>query len=91
LAVLSGTGASDLAKNLEHWLAGSSAGPAAGASGPGGPGAGAGGADRSIEVAPLGEDRWSVRAPDYSALADALAAVERPGERVRVEIGPVRF
>jgi primosomal protein N' (replication factor Y) len=44
-----------------------------------------------IEVNPLGEGRWAVRAPGHAALADALGAVERPGERVRAEVGPVRF
>jgi primosomal protein N' (replication factor Y) len=45
----------------------------------------------SIEVNPLGDGRWAVRAADHAALAHALAAVARPGERVRVEVGPVRF
>ena len=45
----------------------------------------------SIEVNPLGGERWAVRAPDPAALADAFSAVERPGDRVRVEVGPVRF
>jgi primosomal protein N' (replication factor Y) len=47
--------------------------------------------DDRIEVNPIGEGRWAVRAPDHAALADALGAVERPGERVRAEVGPVRF
>ncbi len=52
------------------------------------PGPGAGG---RVEVSVLGDGRWAVRAPDQGALADALAAVDRPEERVRVEVGPVRF
>jgi primosomal protein N' (replication factor Y) len=48
-------------------------------------------AGASIEVNTLGDGRWAVRAPDHATLADALGAVERPGERVRVEVGPVRF
>jgi primosomal protein N' (replication factor Y) len=44
-----------------------------------------------IEVNALGEGRWAVRAPDSAALAHVLGAVERPAERVRTEVGPVRF
>ena len=33
-------------------------------------------------------DRWLVRAPDPRAMADALAAVPRPPERLRVEVDP---
>jgi primosomal protein N' (replication factor Y) len=49
------------------------------------------GARGRVEVSVLGDGRWAVRAPDQGALADALAAVDRPEERVRVEVGPVRF
>jgi len=35
-------------------------------------------------------DRWLVRAGDHRSLCDALAAVKRPGERVRVEVDPLR-
>ncbi|HXW80155.1 MAG TPA: hypothetical protein VEJ84_11695, partial [Acidimicrobiales bacterium] len=45
----------------------------------------------ALEVRELAPDRWVVRAPDHAALADTLAAVGRPSERVRVEVGPVRF
>ena len=53
----------------------------------GGPGAAelAGGLEKlpggAVEVNALGEGRWAVRAPDHAALANALGAVERPGER----------
>lgn len=35
-------------------------------------------------------DRWLVRAPDHRTLCDALAAVPRPPERLRVEVDPLR-
>lgn len=35
-------------------------------------------------------DRWLVRAGDHRVLCDALAAVARPSERVRVEVDPLR-
>ena len=44
-----------------------------------------------IELSQLAEDRWVVRAPDHSSLADALGAAGRPAARVRVEVGPVRW
>jgi primosomal protein N' (replication factor Y) (superfamily II helicase) len=44
-----------------------------------------------VEVLQLAPDRWVVRARDHPTLADALAAAGRPAERVRVEVGPVRF
>jgi primosomal protein N' (replication factor Y) (superfamily II helicase) len=44
-----------------------------------------------VELSELGDDRWVVRAADHASLADALAAVGRPSERVRVEVDPVRF
>lgn len=47
---------------------------------------------------PLGIDvlgpldgRWLVRAPDHRTLCDALAAVERPSGRLRIEVDPQRF
>jgi primosomal protein N' (replication factor Y) len=43
-----------------------------------------------VEVSGPDGDRWLVRAADSSALADALAGAERPAERLRVEVGPVR-
>jgi len=42
----------------------------------------------SLEVAALAEDRFLVRADDHAALADGLAAVERPAGRLRVEVDP---
>ncbi len=50
--------------------------------------AGAGG---GIELSELGQERWMVRAPDPATLADALERAGRPGHRVRVEVGSVRF
>ncbi len=45
----------------------------------------------TVQVHAVAADRWVVRAPDDATLADALAAAGRPTERVRVEVGPVRF
>ncbi len=45
----------------------------------------------AIELSELGQERWMVRAPDAATLADALERAGRPGHRVRVEVGPVRF
>jgi primosomal protein N' len=42
-----------------------------------------------ISVSPLEADRWSVRAPDHRAMCDALAAVPRPPDRLRVEVDPI--
>ncbi len=88
LAVLSGAGAVELARALEKLRT-----PAAGAavdrdrhSATGGPFE-----VSSLEVNEIGDGRWVVRAPHQAILADALAAVDRPEERVRVEVGPVRF
>ena len=36
----------------------------------------------------LAEDRFLVRAGDHAALADGLAAVDRPPGRLRVEVDP---
>jgi primosomal protein N' (replication factor Y) len=44
-----------------------------------------------VELSELGDDRWVVRAADHASLADALEAVGRPGERVRIEVDPVRL
>jgi primosomal protein N' (replication factor Y) len=41
-----------------------------------------------ISVSPDG-DRWLLRAPDHRTLCDALAAVARPADRLRVEVDPV--
>ena len=45
---------------------------------------------REVDVMGPAGDRWLVRAPDHQALCDALAAVTRPSERVRVEVDPLR-
>jgi hypothetical protein len=39
-------------------------------------------------VSAIESDRWLVRAPDHRTMADALAAVPRPPERLRVEVDP---
>jgi primosomal protein N' (replication factor Y) len=44
-----------------------------------------------LEVLGPDGDRWLVKAPDVSALADGLAAVARPAARLRVAVDPVRF
>ena len=44
-----------------------------------------------LEVSPLADGRWVVRAPGPTRLADALAAVGRPAAPTRVHVGPVRF
>lgn len=36
------------------------------------------------------DGRWRVIAPDHGALSDALAAVERPTGRLRIEVDPLR-
>jgi primosomal protein N' (replication factor Y) len=43
-----------------------------------------------IEVLGPSGGRWLVRAPDHAALADALAAVDRPAGRLRVAVDPLR-
>ena len=47
-------------------------------------------APAGVEVGGPADGVWSVRAPDHRTLADLLAAVERPGGRLRVEVDPVR-
>ncbi len=42
-----------------------------------------------VEVLGPAQDRWIVRAGSHRVLCDALAAVERPGERLRVEVDPL--
>jgi len=58
----------------------------------GGPGAeayAAGVADvAGLDVSALGDDRFLVRAGGHDSLADGLAAVARPQERLRVEVDP---
>ncbi len=41
-----------------------------------------------LTVSSVNADRWLVRAPDHTALCDALAAVARPPDRLRVEVDP---
>jgi primosomal protein N' (replication factor Y) len=45
-----------------------------------------------LGIAVLGpnDGRWLVRAPDHVTLCDALAAVERPPGRLRIEVDPLR-
>ena len=50
-----------------------------------------GGVGGGLEVNGVPGGAWVLRAPSYEVMADALASVERPPERLRVEIGPVRF
>jgi primosomal protein N' (replication factor Y) len=44
-----------------------------------------------VEASAAGEERWVLRAPSHDVLADVLAEAARPGERVRVEVGPARI
>lgn len=44
-----------------------------------------------IEVLGPNEGRWLVRAPGHRQLADALAAVDRPAGRLRIEVDPDRI
>ncbi len=44
-----------------------------------------------VEVLGPSDGRWLVRAPDHAALADALAAVDRPAGRLRVAVDPARL
>lgn len=44
-----------------------------------------------IEVLGPVDDRWIVRAPDHTALCDALAATPRPAGRLRIEVDPLRL
>jgi hypothetical protein len=43
---------------------------------------------RGISVSTMENDRWLVKAPDHGAMSDALAQVDRPAERLRVEVDP---
>jgi primosomal protein N' (replication factor Y) len=47
--------------------------------------------EAGLELSEMPGGEWVLRAPSYKIVADALASVERPPERLRVEIGPVRF
>jgi primosomal protein N' (replication factor Y) len=57
--------------------------------GEGGPGARPG-RSPGVEVLGPSDGRWLVRAPDHTALCDALAATTRPPGRVRVAVDPPR-
>ena len=46
--------------------------------------------NHNFELNQRSDDSWLVKAPSYSALADALASTSRPAAKVRVEIGPPR-
>lgn len=43
-----------------------------------------------VEIAPIADGRWLLRAADHQVLCDALAAVRRPSGRLRVEVDPLR-
>jgi len=44
-----------------------------------------------VEVLGPADGRWIVRAADHAALCDALAGVERPPGRLRIEVDPSRL
>ena len=48
------------------------------------------GSPAGLDVMGPNDGRWLVRAPDHATLAEALAAVERPPGRLRVEVDPHR-
>ncbi|HWG74775.1 MAG TPA: hypothetical protein VG184_12050 [Acidimicrobiales bacterium] len=84
LAAVSGPAAGEFVSRL--------APPAAGGVGDAGAldGGASGGVGAGIEVLGPDRDRWLVKAPDAAALADALAGVDRPAGRLRVEVDPRR-
>lgn len=43
-----------------------------------------------VQVAPDPGGQFFLRAPDYDTLCDALAAVERPTGRLRIDVDPIR-
>ncbi|MBO0702143.1 MAG: hypothetical protein J2P38_04370, partial [Candidatus Dormibacteraeota bacterium] len=49
--------------------------------------------DPAIPLEVLGPDdgRWLLRAPGHAALADALATLDRPSARVRIDVDPQRL
>jgi len=49
------------------------------------------GAPAGLEVVSGVEGRWWVRAADHNRLCDALALVERPPGRLRIEVDPLRI
>jgi primosomal protein N' (replication factor Y) len=40
----------------------------------------------TVQVSSVDPERWTVRAPDHAVMADALASVQRPSARLRVEV-----
>ena len=49
------------------------------------------GSPLGVEVMGPSDGEWLVRAPDSGVLADALALVDRPKERLRVAVDPLRM
>ena len=49
------------------------------------------GSPLGIEVLGPREDAWLIRAADHATLCDALAGVERPSGRLRLEVDPLRW
>lgn len=43
-----------------------------------------------IQIAPDPGGQFFLRAPDYNTLCDALASVERPSGRLRIDVDPIR-
>jgi len=92
LAVVSGEGAEAFARMVAGQAGPGSADGVAGQAGPGSADgvagqAGSGSAD-GVTATALATGEWLLRAPDASALADAIAAVPRPPGRLRVAIDP---
>ena len=48
------------------------------------------GAPLGIQIAPDPGGQFFLRAPDYDTLCDALASVERPSGRLRIDVDPIR-
>jgi primosomal protein N' (replication factor Y) len=48
------------------------------------------GAPIGVQVAPVDERRWLLRAPDHEVLCGALAGAKRPPGRLRIEVDPLR-
>jgi primosomal protein N' (replication factor Y) len=49
------------------------------------------GADGVDVIGPSGAGRWLARATDHRRLCDRLAAVPRPGGRLRIAVDPIRI
>ncbi len=43
-----------------------------------------------VQIAPDPSGQYFLRAPDYDTLCDALASVERPSGRLRIDVDPIR-